>query len=124
MSSRVKLELAVLRAKRGRITQSELSRLTGITQKQLSALERGETSKIDFVTLEKLCTFFQCTPNDLITLEKPSESEELAEADRLIELGLSRAIEARKKSPEDIWARFDAVRAKLAGSVNPTNPSS
>ena len=39
----VKTRLAQLRAEKGRISQSEVSRQTGITQKQLSALEAGKT---------------------------------------------------------------------------------
>lgn len=69
MAARVKPQLAVLRAMHGRITQAELARRTGISQKQLSALERGKTRGIDFSTLERLCDFFRCTPNELLPVE-------------------------------------------------------
>ncbi|MEM6614572.1 MAG: helix-turn-helix domain-containing protein, partial [Cyanobacteria bacterium P01_C01_bin.72] len=50
--------------------QSELSRQTGITQKQLSALETGKTKGITFEILAKLCLFFDCTTNKLLQLEE------------------------------------------------------
>jgi DNA-binding Xre family transcriptional regulator len=117
MGDLVKLELAVLRAKHGRITQSELARLTGITQKQLSALERGVTCRIDFGTIWKLCTFFRCTPNDLLTLSPPVTDEETAAADRLIDIGLQRAMQAPPMSADAVWAKFDAARTAIAASA-------
>lgn len=118
MTLKVKPQLALLRAKYGRISQSELSRRTGITQKQLSALEAGKTKAITFDTLTKLCMFFSCTPNDLLELEPETDSpptvEELAKADELISRGIARAIESPMRPVEEIWAEFDAVRAKIA----------
>lgn len=117
MTLKVKPQLALLRAKCGKISQSELSRRTGITQKQLSALEAGKTKAIAFDTLTKLCMFFSCTPNELLELEPepdPPTVEELAKADELISRGITRAIEAPVRPVEEIWAEFDAVRAKIA----------
>ena len=122
MKMQVKSQLAVLRAKHGKISQSELSRQTGITQKQLSALETGKTKGITFETLAKLCLFFDCTPNELLQLEEIPEietsptEEELSLADEIISLGLSRAINSPQRSASEIWAEFDTVRAKLAQS--------
>ena len=122
MKLQVKSQLAVLRAKHGKISQSELSRQTGITQKQLSALETGKTKGITFETLAKLCLFFSCTPNELLQLEEipkietsPTE-EELFLADKIISRGLSRAMNSPQKSASEIWTEFDTVRAKLAQS--------
>lgn len=120
MKLKVKPRLALLRAAHGRISQSELSRQTGITQKQLSALEAGKTKGITFDTLTKLCVFFSCTPNDLLPLEPETETdppptvEELANADEIISRGLKRAMEAPKRPAKEIWAEFDAVRARIA----------
>lgn len=120
MTLKVKPQLALLRAKCGRISQSELSRRTGITQKQLSVLEAGKTKAITFDTLAKLCMFFSCTPNDLLELEPETETdppptvEELAKADEIISRGIARAMEAPKRPAEEIWAEFDAVRARIA----------
>ena len=120
MKLQVKSQLAVLRAKHGKISQSELSRQTGITQKQLSALETGKTKGITFETLAKLCLFFDCTPNELLQLEEVAEidtsptEEELSLADEIIARGLSRAMKSPQRSASEIWAEFDTVRAKLA----------
>lgn len=125
MTLKVKPQLALLRAKHGRISQSELSRRTGITQKQLSALEAGKTKAITFDTLTKLCMFFSCTPNELLELEPETETvpptvEELAKADEIIFCGLTRAIEAPARPAEEIWAEFDAVRARIANRETTT----
>jgi DNA-binding Xre family transcriptional regulator len=120
---KVKPQLALLRAIHGKISQSELSRQTGITQKQLSALEAGKTKGITFDILIKLCTFFSCTPNDLLKLEPETEAdsptvEELKHADEIIARGLKRAMEAQPRHFLDIWAEFDAVRSRIAKNVS------
>ncbi len=123
MTLLVKPQLAVLRARHGKITQTELSRQTGITQKQLSALETGKTKGITFETLAKLCLFFSCTPNELLQLEEVTEiddsptEEELSLADEIIARGLNRAIKSPPREASEIWAEFDTVRAKLANSA-------
>lgn len=120
MTLKVKPRLALLRAIHGKISQSELSRKTGITQKQLSALEAGKTKGITFGTLAKLCMFFSCTPNDLLQLEletqadTPPTTEELSLADEIISRGLTRAMAAPKRPAQEIWTEFDAVRARIA----------
>lgn len=125
MAVKVKPRLAWLRAKCGRISQSELSRRTGITQKQLSELEAGKTKAIRFDTLTKLCTFFSCTPNDLLELEpeeteidSPPTAQELQKADEIIARGLARAIAAPTRPEVEVWAEFDAVRARIATNAS------
>lgn len=123
MKLRVKPQLAVLRAMHGRISQLELSRQTGITQKQLSALETGKTKGITFETLAKLCLFFSCTPSELLQLEEEAEidssstEEELSLADEIIVRGLNRAMSSPRRPTSEIWAEFDAVRLKIANSA-------
>lgn len=123
MKPQIKSQLAILRAKHNKISQSELSRQTGITQKQLSALETGKTKGITFETLAKLCLFFDCTPNEVLQLEAAAEidtsptEKELSLADGIIKRGLSRAINSSQRPPSEIWAEFDAVRAKIANSA-------
>lgn len=123
MKLKVSPQLALLRAMRGKISQSELSRQTGITQKQLSALEAGKTKGITFDMLIKLCIFFSCTPNDLLKLEPETEAdsstvEELAKADEIIARGLKRAMEAQPRLADDIWAEFDALRVRIANNAS------
>ncbi|MBV8886779.1 MAG: helix-turn-helix domain-containing protein [Chroococcidiopsidaceae cyanobacterium CP_BM_RX_35] len=90
---------------------------SGITQKQLSALEAGKTKAIAFETLAKLCQFFSCTPNDLLEIEElPPTVEELAQANEIIARGLARAMQAPKRSADEIWAEFEAVRARIAAN--------
>ena len=127
MKLQVTSQLAVLRAKHGKISQSELSRHTGITQKQLSALETGKTKGITFDTLAKLCLFFNCTPNELLQLEEVPERDtsstenELSLADEIIARGLKRAMNSPQRSASEIWTEFDSVRAKLAQSASSQN---
>lgn len=120
MRYQVVSQLAVLRAKHGRISQVELAQKTGITQKQISALESGNTQGIKFATLVKLCSFFNCTPNDLLSLEpavkltaQPSASH-YKKAQALIARGLQEVMTDGPRTPEQIWTSYEAVREKIA----------
>ncbi|MBC6480498.1 MAG: helix-turn-helix transcriptional regulator [Hormoscilla sp. GM7CHS1pb] len=62
---KVKTQLAQLRASRGNVSYEKIAASTGIDSQQLRELEIGEAQAIALTTLGKLCTFFQCTPNDL-----------------------------------------------------------
>lgn len=42
---------------------------TGISQNTLSLLNQGKSGGIKFDTLEKLCKFLDCTPNDLLEID-------------------------------------------------------
>lgn len=113
MSAVVKPQLAALRAQYGKITQAELSRFTGITQKQISALENGKTKAIEFETMVKLCRFFGCTLDDLFKIEEdyqpepPLTAEELARAKEIVERALAKAKAAPPASPDEIWTQFE-----------------
>lgn len=81
----IQCNLLTLRKKKS-LKQTDLSRLTGISQKALSELETGKSKGISFGTLEKLCNalqsrveqLFEYIPDDTIGLtsmtliEKPS----------------------------------------------------
>jgi DNA-binding Xre family transcriptional regulator len=71
---KVRTQLTELRTQHNNITQAELAEQTGISQQQLGELECGQASGIEFETLAKLCTFFHCTPNDLLTLEESDKA--------------------------------------------------
>lgn len=114
----VRFNLALMRATRGKLTQREVSLATGLSQKTLSALETGASKGVDFSTLAKLCQFLKCAPNDLLLLEDeiediPPSKESLAKAKEIIGRGLERAMNAPKKTPEEIWAEFDTLRNKI-----------
>lgn len=119
MARYIKPNLAVLRALRGNISQERVSRATGITQKQLSALETGNSKGIQFSTLLKLCTFLECTPNDLLVIEdeyeefEPLTLEEQMRAEQLVAQGLKEALSAPAQTSEEIWSEFYAVRERL-----------
>ncbi len=49
-----------------RINKAELSRGTGISYSAIKNLYSDKTSAIEFDTLNKLCNFLECTPNDIL----------------------------------------------------------
>ena len=58
--------------KRKGITQYRLLK-SGIDNKTLDAIKKG--NNITMLTLEKLCTILECTPNDVIRFGKESRLE-------------------------------------------------
>ena len=52
-------------AGRKRIRMAEISRMTGIGYSTIQRLYNNEVGRIEFDVLNKLCTFLECTPNDL-----------------------------------------------------------
>jgi len=51
-----------------RITLEDVKRETGISKNALSNLGKETLSGIKFDTLEALCLYFNCTPNDLMII--------------------------------------------------------
>ena len=41
-----------------------------ITSRNLNKIIRGETSSISFKYIEEFCKYLECTPNELIKIEK------------------------------------------------------
>ncbi|HID61214.1 MAG TPA: helix-turn-helix domain-containing protein [Anaerolineae bacterium] len=41
----------------------------GLSKNTLNRLAEGKTDRIDFLTLDKLCRYFQCDVGDLLTYE-------------------------------------------------------
>jgi DNA-binding Xre family transcriptional regulator len=99
------------------LTQEALSGQIGITQKQISAIERGDVTRLELATLWKLCMFFKCSPNDLLTLQNPEEAGSIKDARRLIAKAKARAKEAPVQDRTVIWNRFEKVRQAIAESV-------
>lgn len=79
MNQRVRINLAYLRVLRRKVSQTEISQATGISQSTLSILESGRTNSIDFNTLVKLCDFFDCTPNDILIIESARNNQSSVE---------------------------------------------
>ena len=114
----VRFNLALMRAMRGKLAQREVSLATGLSQKTLSALETGASKGVEFATLAKLCQFLKCAPNDLLILEDeiedvPPSKASVSRAKEIIGKGLQSAMDAPKKTPEEIWTDFDALRNKI-----------
>lgn len=52
-----------------KITYESLSSAVGLSKTTLNRLAEGKTDRIDFLTLDKLCRYFQCNVSDLLTYE-------------------------------------------------------
>ncbi|MBI4532692.1 MAG: helix-turn-helix transcriptional regulator [Candidatus Melainabacteria bacterium] len=118
MSKYIKTNLSYLRFSQGRLSQKTVSEATGIGQKTLSALETGASKGIEFNTLLRLCTFFNCSPSELLLIEEdpqevPVSDESRQKAKLLVARGLHTAMQAPAAPPEQVWAEFDAVRARM-----------
>jgi putative transcriptional regulator len=48
-----------------------LSENTGITYAAIYNLSKNKTNAIKFDVLEKICIALECTPNDVLVIEKP-----------------------------------------------------
>ncbi len=118
MSKQLRTNLAYLRFINGKLTQKDVSEATGIGQKTISSLETGASKGIEFNTLVKLCTFFNCTPGDLLMLEDEVDDTPISERSRskakeLVARGLKAAMDSPDVDPEQVWADFDDVRSRL-----------
>ena len=47
-----------------------LARKTGLNYSHLKRIVQGETESISFETIEALCDALDCTPNDILELDK------------------------------------------------------
>lgn len=68
---RVRLKLDEVLAARG-MTLAELSRQVGVSQVNLSVLKNGHARAIRFSTLTAICDVLECTPGDLLEVERPA----------------------------------------------------
>ena len=64
----VKCNLSILMGNK-RLKIADVVRDTGINRSTLTRLYHEQTTRIDFETLEVLCRYLDCTPNDLLELE-------------------------------------------------------
>lgn len=71
--SKVTCNLSALRKQR-HLRQTDLSKMTGISQKALSELETGKSKGVSFSTLTKLCDALNVTVDQLFEL-RPDESQ-------------------------------------------------
>lgn len=73
---KVKSNLHVLMGKKKIKSINQLSQLTGITRPTLTRLYNDEGDRIEYLTIQKLCDFFECEPGDLLYLEKEEKEGE------------------------------------------------
>ena len=63
------INLDVVMAQR-KMSLNELSQKTGISTTNLSILKTNKAKAIRFSTLETICEVLNCTPGEIITIEK------------------------------------------------------
>ena len=68
--AKVKFRLHILMGEHKIRSISQLSKETGLSRPTLTKIYDNETNRIEFETIEKLCTFFDCEIDDLMVLEK------------------------------------------------------
>ncbi|AOH54455.1 hypothetical protein ABE28_008830 [Peribacillus muralis] len=68
----VKNNLRVLMAKKG-VNIQDVSDATGLSRKSISKLYNETSIQITFDVIARLCTYFNCEVDDLLTLEKESD---------------------------------------------------
>jgi len=129
MDKHIRTNLSYLRFSLGRLSQKAVSDATGIGQKTLSALETGASQGIEFNTLLKLCIFFNCSPSELLVIEDepqeaPVSDESRQKAKLLVAEGLKAAMQAPPATPEQVWAEFDAARARVQQAAEHTSSES
>lgn len=61
----IRVTLGVILAQRN-VRSKDLAAFVGITEANLSLLRRGHVKGIRFDTLERICTYLQCQPGDLL----------------------------------------------------------
>lgn len=54
---------------------NQLSKETGISRPTLTRIYNDESDRIEFLTVQKLCDYFECNVGDLLVLEEESEGE-------------------------------------------------
>jgi putative transcriptional regulator len=65
----VKVKFEELLAAKGK-TIYAIAKETGIANNALAKIKKGTVTSISFAVLEKICESLDCTPNDLLWVEK------------------------------------------------------
>jgi putative transcriptional regulator len=66
------VQLDIMLARR-KVKSKDLAEHVGITEANLSMLKQGKVKGVRFDTLEKICTFLNCQPGDLLVFEPDIE---------------------------------------------------
>ncbi len=79
IKSKLKLLIAHREVETGRkITYQNLAEEVGLAMNTVSRLAEGKTDRVDFLTLDKLCRYFQCDIGDLLAYAPEDKSQRLA----------------------------------------------
>lgn len=68
----------VKRAQEGQpqLSQQQIARDTGLPPSVVNGLVTGRSQRVDFKTLDRLCTYFKVQPGDLLVWEPDAEVPE------------------------------------------------
>lgn len=59
-----------------KITQSELAKLTGLSQNTISSLVSGKSKQIRYDTLDRICKALEVTPGDVLHYKKATDGNQ------------------------------------------------
>jgi putative transcriptional regulator len=76
---KVKSNLHVLMGKKKIKSINQLANDTGISRPTLTRIYNDEMDRIELLTIQKLCDFFDCLPGDLLVLEEDTDKKEKGE---------------------------------------------
>jgi putative transcriptional regulator len=66
------VQLDIMLARR-KVKSKDLAEHVGITEANMSLLKQGKVKGVRFDTLEKICTYLNCQPGEILVLE-PDEA--------------------------------------------------
>jgi putative transcriptional regulator len=71
----LKNNLRILMAKEGIRTMVELEEKSGVSRQVLDRLDKGKSKRLDFDTVIKLCTLFNCDVGELLYVEEEQRED-------------------------------------------------
>lgn len=69
------VRLDVILAKR-KVKSKDLAEYVGITEANISLLKQGRVKGVRFDTLDKICSYLECQPGDLLVFEPDAATDE------------------------------------------------
>lgn len=97
-----------------KLTLRKLGDLVGVNKNTLGRLRSGTVVRLDLNTLDALCRFFDCTPNDLLLFSKEGKGVTRAEGRDTMRDKLVRDVMHRKV----ISCRVDTPLKEVAGRLD------
>ena len=59
-----------------KLTQSELAKITGLSQNTISTLVSGKSKQIRYDTLDRICKALEVTPGDILHYKKATDGNQ------------------------------------------------